>query len=329
MISNRFVPSAVLYELAFDQFSRQYQAKRLIESVRGKKRLRILDVGGNNGKTREFFPSDDVMVVDLYDVDEPWYVKASALALPFDDNSFDAVVCFDVFEHIAGPDRATFLAEITRVSSNHVIVAAPFNTQYVAESESELNAYYKRVTGNDHRWLKEHIDNVLPERAEVEAFFSSNGIKFQTHSSNNILLWVAMQNLIFLADAVKAPERISALNRFYNEHLATIGDDAEPSYRRIFFASKAGKLPKHSEVTEPVNLNVLRDGINHAAVAMSELIYGERSAAELTQAENLAQKDRELAVLRNQLNDILGSRSYRLAGLFKRTKNIILPRRRE
>jgi len=103
--SDALVPDDSLYDLAFDQFSRQYHMKQLIESVRPKRRLKILDVGGNNGKTREFFPRDEVMIADLYDIEEPGYTKASALDLPFADNSYDVVTCFDVFEHIEQKDR--------------------------------------------------------------------------------------------------------------------------------------------------------------------------------------------------------------------------------
>ncbi len=329
---DQLVPDSSLYDLAFDQFSRQYQVKRLVESVRQKKKLSILDVGGNNGKTRDFFPKDEVMIVDLYDLEEPGYTKASALDLPFDDNSYDVVTCFDVFEHIEAADRAQFLAEITRVAKHYIIVAAPFNTTYVSQAEQELNAYYRHITDHDHRWLREHIDNGLPEQSEIEQFFHDRHVQYQTYNSNNILLWTALQNLIFLADAVKAPERISLLNRYYNEHLATIGDDAEPSYRRIYFGIKDGQVPSQSDVREAINLEDIRLLINKAALAMHELVYGSepilaKSEAIKTQAEMLAEKDRQIAKLSNELNDILGSRSYRLAQTLKKTKNAIFPKR--
>jgi hypothetical protein len=327
------VPHKDLYDLAFDQFSRQYQAKRLVEAVRTKKRLKILDVGGHKGVTREFFPQDEVIIADLFDVEEPGYIKASALDLPFDDNSFDIVTCFDVFEHIADGDRPQFLKEITRVAKQYVLVAAPFDTEYVGEAERELNGYYRKITGKPHRWLKEHIDNGLPKRPEVERFFEQAKVPFQAYNSNNILLWTAMQNLIFLADAVKAPERMSNLNRFYNQNLPAIGDGQEPSYRRIYFAAKSGRMPTASEIEQPVSLGVLRQWINSAAIAMHELIYGSepllsQTETVKTQAELLGEKDREIAELRNRLDDILGSRSWRLAQAIKNTKNAVVPRRR-
>ena len=328
-----YVPNAKLYDLAFDQFSRQYQAKRLVEITRPKKRLKILDVGGNNGATRAFFPQDEVMIADLYDLEEPGYTKASALDLPFGDDSYDVVTCFDVFEHIEDKDRPQFLAEITRVAKHYVLVAAPFDTEFVGPAERELNAYYAKITGAKHRWLSEHIDNGLPKRAEIEKFFERQSLPFKIYSSNNILLWTAMQHLIFLADAVKAPERMSKLNRYYNQNMPTIGDGQEPSYRRIYFAAKSGRLPAVDEIEQPISQEVLRQWINTAATAMHELIYGSevllsQTETVKTQAEMLGEKDREIAKLKNTLDGILSSRSYKIAQVLKTTKNAVLPKRR-
>jgi len=211
----------------------------------------------------------------------------------------------------------------------------------VANAEQELNNYYKTITGNDHRWLKEHIDNGLPEQNEIEAYYTKSGLALKTYSSNNILLWTGMQNLIFLADSVKAPERLSNLNRFYNEHLTSLGDGVEPSYRRIYFVVKDGKMPDDVEITQPIDPDAVRHLINSAALATNEIIYGsapvrekteiirEKNEAIHTQAGQLAEKDREIARLHNNLNDILGSRSYRIAQALKATKNALSPKRRK
>ncbi len=318
MARDKFVTKANLYDLAFDQFSRQYQAKRLIELVRTKKKLKILDVGGNNGKTSEFFPQDEVMIVDLYDIEGEGYTKASALDLPFSDGHYDVVTCFDVFEHIEPKDRKQFLSEISRVAKSYILVAAPFNTPYVNEAEVALNAYYKKINGSDHQWLKEHIDNTLPEQAEIEDFFTEAKLPFQNYASNNIMLWTAMQNLIFLADSVKAPERMSELNRFYNTHLLDLGDGSEPSYRRIYFAAKDAKLPEYHEFAHEPNPSTVRNWIDKSGIAVHELIYGNSMLK--NQAETIADQERTIAKLNDRLETITGSRSYRLFETFQKAK---------
>ena len=49
--------------------------------------------------------------------------EASAYALPFDDHSFDLVVCCEVLEHLDEPARG--LAEVARVARRAVIVSPP------------------------------------------------------------------------------------------------------------------------------------------------------------------------------------------------------------
>lgn len=49
--------------------------------------------------------------------------QASAYDLPFEDASFELVVCCEVLEHLSNPQRG--LAEIARVSRRAVLVSAP------------------------------------------------------------------------------------------------------------------------------------------------------------------------------------------------------------
>lgn len=314
------VPSESLYELAFDQFSRQYLVKRLVEKMRTRKALRILDVGGNNGKTREFFPTDEVLIVDLYDKIEPGYLKASALDLPFEDQSFDIVLSFDVYEHILPDDRDRFITELIRVSSRAAIIAAPFNTDSVAAAETELNDYYKSLNNKDHQWLIEHIDNTLPDIAPLERLIASLKVNHKVYQSNNIPLWNAMQSFIFLADSISAPERISNLNRFYNRHLLELGDNLESSYRKIYLMTPSNDALPDLNDRSQFSPKTLRKFINLAAEGMHELMKG-------TEAAQLAAKDREIAFLQSELKGIRASRPYKLARLVTDSKNKVLRKR--
>ena len=51
------------------------------------------------------------------------FCEADVYRLPFDDMSFDLVVCCEVLEHLQFPDRG--IAEICRVSSAAVLVSTP------------------------------------------------------------------------------------------------------------------------------------------------------------------------------------------------------------
>jgi ubiquinone/menaquinone biosynthesis C-methylase UbiE len=51
------------------------------------------------------------------------FITASIFDLPFDDNSFDVVGCFEVLEHLVDPQQA--LKELTRVAGRAVIISVP------------------------------------------------------------------------------------------------------------------------------------------------------------------------------------------------------------
>jgi SAM-dependent methyltransferase len=322
-----------LYDLAFDQFSRQWIAKSLIEDLRAKPRLKILDVGGRGGKTREFFEGDDVTVADLFDGDEPWYVKASGLDLPFDDGSFDVVTCFDVLEHVGPGDRARFVKEMARVSSDLVVIAAPFNAPLVVQAESETNQAWQELRGEPHPWLIEHIDNGLPERRELEGLLDELGLDYAVHHSNNLILWSALQRLIFLADFVKKPERIMAINRLYNQHLIGLGDALAPSYRLVFVGSKAlGRRKLKSESAPAFEPEAGMGFVKEFLAAVEGMVLDEATTERLKKQlgevkSELRQKEEQLQEFAQTLDDVYSSKAWRVIMGVKKIAGVV--RRRQ
>jgi ubiquinone/menaquinone biosynthesis C-methylase UbiE len=51
------------------------------------------------------------------------FKEASIYELPFEDNSFDLVICCEVLEHLEQPERG--LQELSRVASNKVVLSTP------------------------------------------------------------------------------------------------------------------------------------------------------------------------------------------------------------
>ncbi len=96
---------------------------------------RVLDAGCGEGETIERLGSllpHPVTGVDLNPdsvrfaasrLPEDRFDTADLLALPFDDDSFDLVLCLEVLEHI--PDPRPALAELSRVSSSELILSVP------------------------------------------------------------------------------------------------------------------------------------------------------------------------------------------------------------
>lgn len=74
--------------------------------------VRVLDIGCGDGMVKRLLPNCQVIGIDV----EPAYtgaLRGSAENLPFRENRFDIVTCFDVIEHV--PDQEKAIQEIKRV----------------------------------------------------------------------------------------------------------------------------------------------------------------------------------------------------------------------
>jgi hypothetical protein len=232
-----------LCNLPFDQYSRQYWVAQMIESNRvGGKPYSIIDVGGYKGKTADFQTKDKVVVCDLFDVDEPNYIKADGTKLPFKDQEFDIAVSFDALEHVPRSKRGKFISEILRVSKGVSIIAAPFDddTHSVLKAERRLNEYYSALYGKEHKWLKEHIDNKTPLSREIEDCIKAQGYEFVKLRTNDLRIWEALQHVYFSIELDHdLGERSHELNWLYNNNLVKLDIPGESNgYRAIYFITK-------------------------------------------------------------------------------------------
>jgi hypothetical protein len=98
-------------------------------------------------------------------------IQAPAGPLPFADGAFDTVVSLDTLEHVPRPDRAGFIAELTRVAARRVLLACP--TDEGAELDAMVRRRIEEAGLGAPGWLTEHAQHVLPSRAEIEAFFAA------------------------------------------------------------------------------------------------------------------------------------------------------------
>jgi ubiquinone/menaquinone biosynthesis C-methylase UbiE len=223
-------------EVPFDQYSRQYQVMTILNEMRkpGEK-YKVLDVGGYKGRTADFLSTDTVTVIDLYDVDEPNYIKGSALEIPLEDKSVDFVTSFDVLEHIPAPKREKFFDECSRVAKKGVIICAPHKTPANEYAEMSLNDFYQKLHGEPHPWLKEHIEYGIPNFQKMETYAKQKGFHTVAFPSNKTRFWLSMQHAIFINSKHSlAAESLIALNAFYNQNFEYDGgNSADESYRLI------------------------------------------------------------------------------------------------
>lgn len=240
--------------LPFDLFTRNYLIANLVNKLREKTPLKILDVGGRGGYLNNFFEKD------LYNIlgklspetrDSSSYVQGNYTQLPFKDNSFDIVISSDMYEHISPECRKEAVTEMLRVSKNFMVLAAPFYSDEVEIAKINANEFSLRCTKKQHPWLKEHIDNILPSCSELETFLRDTGYEFIKIGTNNIYSWLQLQLLIYYAHWFETPsDNVEDVNRFYNENFLELGDLLEPTYRKIYLIGEKSTIPEMDPIPE-------------------------------------------------------------------------------
>jgi SAM-dependent methyltransferase len=90
--------------------------------------------------------------------------------LPFEDASFDTVICLDVLEHVPPLERAGFVAELARVSARRTFLACP--SEAGVWVESLLRNAFTAGGAPLPDWLAEHDEHGLPTEAEIASWAS-------------------------------------------------------------------------------------------------------------------------------------------------------------
>ena len=108
---------------------RNYRA--VLRFARSFLKAAVLDAGCGDGTTvrmlRKSFPQIKVFGVDLAPMPGAGISKASLTDMPFEDATFDCVLCMDVIEHIPMEECTSVLHEIRRVlkPKGHLCVTTP------------------------------------------------------------------------------------------------------------------------------------------------------------------------------------------------------------
>ena len=327
--------------LAFDQYCRFATTRDIINVNKdSREKFRILDVGGRGNLLQEFMPEDDVSYLDpLIDSDDDNYVEGDGCDIPLEDGSFDFVVSSDVFEHIEPSRRKLFLMENLRVAKLGVILGAPFYSKEVELAEKNANDSYRLISrGDDHFWLKEHIENGLPRNDEVEDLLRANEHDFQKIPINNLCLWEQMLCSTFILLAAGKLDRAEDFNQFYNEQLYPYDHD-EDSYRTIYFIKKAKDLKnlpfEQGGISTSLHLEAIKNNFSllyqvyledKERYELLKKEYQENEILVIKKNEEIEAKQQQLEHLKKELRAsteeiqrIHSSRSWRITGPLRTT----------
>ena len=301
-----------LTALPFDQYGRHRDARDLAELIRrheGPARLAVLDVGGYPCLTPRFLPADWVVVVDPIATEGSGYLRASGLALPFLDGSFDLVLSLDSLEHVPPADRPRYLAELLRVARRYVLLLAPFASPETERAEALLFEYVKLALHAEQAQLREHRDYGLPDLAATQAALGVGGAACHVFPSGYLHHWLPLMLLKHhLLGLDPDAEVHAALDRWYNAR-DPAADAQVPAYRWGVLASKGGETPAFTAAVErfrtcaPTSDAELRARQDlQVVLTLLALERGNRGPAALQ--ERLAHQERQIAALTHEVQDL-------------------------
>lgn len=291
---------------------------KMIKKELGKDKLRILDLGGYNGVSRQLLPDDSITILDVFeDSTLKDYIRVSEVGIPTEDDAFDVVISTDTLEHIPNGERVKFIDDAVRVAKHATVIAAPFEHEGVGLEELLANNVYIGETGQEYNWLKEHREFQLPERQWIEKLLKERKYSFARFSHSSLRLWGELISTGFFiannieAAAPKIARRLKLLNAEYFRTISSV-DFPEDGYRSVYVISK--KAQKISIKVPSYDVRIIEDftakcrrmlGVTIAE--MSHVLYAS------TQSFQDATKDIERLkdIERNYLR-VTSSRSHRL-----------------
>jgi SAM-dependent methyltransferase len=95
---------------------------------------------------------------------------ASIYEIPWDDDSFDAVGCFEVMEHLHEPTRA--LQELARVSRQYLVLSVPHEPWFCLSNAARAKNWdiHPRGSDPDHRqfWTRAAFGRFVDQVADVQ-----------------------------------------------------------------------------------------------------------------------------------------------------------------
>lgn len=212
---------------------------------------RILEVGSGSAGVTEFLnhpitgvdPSFERTKERQTELVTP--VAGVADDLPFPDGSFDIVLSLEMLEHIPRPKRAKSLAEMVRVLAPGGMLAVSFPCDRPAERyDKKLNEQYKVRHGADHQWLIEHIEEGLPQEAEISAILrevTAPGDRIRHVNHLWLPAWYAMHQLYTVQRGYLIAKRLGLHTEAFAKLLFHVLNtlNLSPSYRKIFIVRKA------------------------------------------------------------------------------------------
>lgn len=190
---------------------------------------KILDVGCSRGYLSKIIKNKQLYGIDISSEllkDVTGYKesrKASVLKIPYPDNFFELVICFQVVEHILEYKRA--LIELKRVSKKYILLSTDFVTK------SDL-AYSRDPFKNPHGHIHQfNLDNFISELKDMDFNVIKKEFHYplleystfkKTKGISNKILRFAMRKFNKFFNIILSKIYFNKVNKIFSGNLETI-----------------------------------------------------------------------------------------------------------
>lgn len=118
------------YDVKYDSKRRFVSYWHQIREILNLQPQRVLEVGVGNGFVSNYLRERGVELTTVdYEATLKPDVVADVRKLPFEDNTFDVVAAYEILEHLPYEESLKGLAELQRVSKQHILVSLPDATR--------------------------------------------------------------------------------------------------------------------------------------------------------------------------------------------------------
>lgn len=229
-------------KLPFDQYQRYQAVADIISNLNLRPGFSLADIGAGIEKLAgQFFENCQITYIDksfLGNTPEKNVIAENINDLNIEKDSYDIIVSIDAFEHINKDNRQLVIEKLYSGAKKYLIIAAPFKTTLVPSFETLSNEIYHMLSGENNKWLVEHMKYGLPDLDQTLQQLERLKCTTAVLGNGNIFRWIKMLNFNLLAFADENNQEIAeTVNRSYNKHIYKIDHD-EPTYRKIILVSK-------------------------------------------------------------------------------------------
>lgn len=182
-----------------------HDIKKTVSKIRRenkKKEVKIVDVGCGEKPYKNLFSpfAKHYVGVDIEGTDVD--VIASAENLPFNENSFDIALSFQVLEHLENPEKS--IREIRRVLKKGGVVFA--STHGIWNYHPNPSDYYRWTQDGLANLFKEFSDvSITPNLLSIATVLQIMSIELYTNACRNIFLKLPFYGFIVLINIIGNP----------------------------------------------------------------------------------------------------------------------------